>query len=358
MQVFIADPVRQTILFGIVFFIIFFFTFKRKGNISTFSKDGTEELKGYAGLAILLSHIGYFLVSDQRFLFPLSIFGGLAVNVFFFFSGFGLTRSAIKEELSPYAFYKKRFVKIIVPFWCSLLILFLADKFILGITYPGAYVLKSIFGFFPSADLFSDVNSPFWYITPIIFFYILFPLIFRRAHPLRSGILLFLIAWGVTWFALPVLPGVAYLYSVHWAVFPLGVLCAGCVPFTRIEGYIVALKKIPRRILGIVSGGIFFYVAYAYSMVGTPYEQWVSIFLLILLFITFSFFKFHSFLVRWFGKYSFGNYLLHWPLIYRYGFWFPFMPVWIGSLVAVGLSLGVSYLFHVDTEYLMKKIRR
>src|SRR5690348_6614939 len=57
----------------------------------------TQELKGVAILAVVFGHIGYFLVDDNRFLFPLSVGAGVGVNIFLFLSGYGLTLGLLKK---------------------------------------------------------------------------------------------------------------------------------------------------------------------------------------------------------------------------------------------------------------------
>jgi len=60
----------------------------------------TEELKGVGILSVVFAHISYMLVSDNHFLYPLSIAGGVGVDLFLLMSGYGLTVSMLKKKLS------------------------------------------------------------------------------------------------------------------------------------------------------------------------------------------------------------------------------------------------------------------
>jgi peptidoglycan/LPS O-acetylase OafA/YrhL len=125
MQISITNPLEQTILFGGIFIAVFIYFFRKKENYTSFSLS--KELKGFAILAIIFGHIGYFLSVDKSFLFPFSVLAGVGVNLFLFLSGYGLTVSQIQKNESIGVFYKKRLPKLFVPFWIVLISLFLAN---------------------------------------------------------------------------------------------------------------------------------------------------------------------------------------------------------------------------------------
>ena len=95
MQIEVTSPVTQTQIFALIFCLALFLSARRKKEILSFSKETTQDLKGFAILAVILSHIGYFLSTDDKFLFPFSILAGVGVNLFLFLSGFGLTVSSV-----------------------------------------------------------------------------------------------------------------------------------------------------------------------------------------------------------------------------------------------------------------------
>jgi peptidoglycan/LPS O-acetylase OafA/YrhL len=97
MQIEIINASTQNIIFITLFLAVLLRSVKKIQTNHSFTPSTTEELKGIGILAVVFSHIGYFLVNDHRFLFPLSTIAGVGVNLFLFLSGMGLTFSSIKN---------------------------------------------------------------------------------------------------------------------------------------------------------------------------------------------------------------------------------------------------------------------
>jgi peptidoglycan/LPS O-acetylase OafA/YrhL len=150
----------------------------------------SSELKGFAIIAIILAHIGYYLAQDHRFLFPLSVFAGVGVDLFLFLSGYGLAYSMLHKQLTLWQFYLRRVSRIFIPLWIILLTLFVIDKIFLDLSYPLKTILQSFVGFFPKAHLYESLNAPLWYLTFILFYYLLFPLVFWKKIPFLSAFFL------------------------------------------------------------------------------------------------------------------------------------------------------------------------
>ncbi len=222
----IDNPVSSTWIFAAVLVIFLITTARMKKNPEWFPVSLTQELKGLAILGIIFAHVGYFLISDHRFLFPLSILAGVGVDLFLFLSGFGLATSALKRSLTRLEFYRKRLARLFIPFWIALAVFFLLDFLILKLHYPLTYIIQSFLGYFPGADLFRDLNSPLWYFTLILFYYLVFPWLFSKKFPWLSALIIYLL----TYFTLSLRPsflnGVFFLYQVHLIAFPLGIFCA------------------------------------------------------------------------------------------------------------------------------------
>ena len=100
MQIIIFNPIFQTQIFIGWLLLALLLSARVKKSAGFFPVSLTSELKGVAILAVVFSHVGYFLAADHRFLFPLSVFAGAGVDIFLFLSGFGLAVSAIKKSLS------------------------------------------------------------------------------------------------------------------------------------------------------------------------------------------------------------------------------------------------------------------
>lgn len=353
MNISISNGALSTQIFLAIFALALVATIRKKKTANEFSHDLTQEIKGFAILAIIFSHIGYFLVSDHQFLFPLSIAAGVGVNLFLFLSGYGLTLSALAKPLSILEFYRHRLPKLYVPLWVTLFVFLGLDFFVLGRVYGFGTLSKMFLGFFPRADLALDINSPLWYFTLIIFYYLLFPLVFLRKYPWVSALILygagyFLILWNPA-----VLEPVMRLYRVHILAFPLGVLVGALLHTYTRSTYPERVKyiwqsverlKFLKRVLYWVSVGFLLwligYTAYRSHVGDTPWlEEATSLLTSLGVIVLFLISKLESRLLTWFGVYSFEIYLLHWPVLSRFDFLYRFTPAWLATIAYLAFFL-------------------
>lgn len=329
----IADPTNQTVLFLIIFVGLLLVSIKRNKDQAFFSKEVTNQLKGFAIFTVVFSHIGYFLSSDNRFLYPLSIAGGVGVNLFLFLSGFGLTLSHLKSPLPTLSFYKKRLVKLFIPLWVVLSILLIADFLLFKRTYSLSEIINSFLGFYPRADLWQNLDSPLWYFSIILFYYLLFPLLFIKKFPFVSPFLILLTSLLVLNLPLFVNIDVLKLYKLHYLAFPIGMLFA--LTAQKIKINLSAFLKI---LILLIFIPIVLYTS-IHSGVGQniQIEQGISLITTISLVITFLFSGVKFNLLSIFGVYSYEIYLLHWPILSRYNLFLslpPFLMV-IANIVLV-----------------------
>lgn len=343
----VPDPTLQTVLFSIIFLcLLFVFTRKRQDNVS-FSREVTDHLKGFAILAIIFSHIGYFLSTDTKFLYPYSILAGVGVNLFLFLSGFGLTFSQIKSPCSILSFYKKRLIKLFTPLWIVVAIFFLMDFLILQRTYPVSEMIQNFLGFYPKADLFQSLDSPLWYFSIILSYYLIFPLLFIRKIPWLSPILVLITTLLLFRLPLPVDPDVLKLYKLHYLAFPLGMGLG--LTIQRLGFKLHTFLKV--LILAVVVL-VFLYTAVNSDVgQGSMIEQSVSLITTLSLVIIFSLAKFKAKLLSLFGIYSYEAYLLHWPIISRYNL-FLSLPPFLNVALNLVLIISLGYLLQKAVGYL------
>lgn len=129
-------------------------------EIEFFSKKHTEIAKGIAIFIVVISHVGNF--SGARYF---TFLGGVGVALFLICSGFGLYKSYEKKGLND--FFRKRLSKVIIPYWCAVLIFY--------IIHPSEFsALRLIQNL-----LLIKVNCYYWFIQLIIILYIVFYLVYR-----------------------------------------------------------------------------------------------------------------------------------------------------------------------------------
>jgi len=379
MPILINNPVGSTDIFIAIFVFILFLTLRRKKDPELFPLALTQELKGLAILAVIFSHVGYFLSVDHRFLFPLSIMAGVGVNLFLFLSGYGLTISALKQKLSVGKFYKKRLLKLFTHFWIVIIVFFLLDFFLLHISYSWLYVIQSLLGLFPRADLFLDINSPFWFLTPVLFYYLIFPFVFLQKRPWLTAVIIYAASYFVLQFKLPVSSDVLRLYQLHLLAFPLGIAFASLffepyyfsrfVP-AKIKSFLYNIQKpvwiktildkfktqnIFRRFFKAINRPAYCimlttllvfigFAAYNSGVGESPdKEQTISLITMSAIILFFVIKKFEIKLFYFFGFYSYEVYLIHWPLMSRYDLFFKWFPGWLAMIFYLGLFLVLAF---------------
>ena len=280
---------------------------------------------------------------------------GVGVDLFLFLSGLGLTASILKNKLPALQFYKKNLLKLYVPFWLALVSFLALDFYVLKITYSWQFLTKATFGIFTTADLYKDINSPLWYFTLIVFYYLLFPILFSKKRPWLSAFLIYGVTYMVLALNFPALYWVSFFYSRHILAFPLGVFCAWLFyasPKTALVAKNVSgwLNKYFSKAgyYALVLFLILFtgYFAYFYGAQKTANAtQLVSIITMLAIVWLFSIKKIEFRLLYLFGIYSYEIYLLHWPILYRYDFIYKYLPGWLATVLYLILFVDLAWLF-------------
>jgi len=355
MPITISSPVIQTLIFAGLFFTAFLLLLRSRRDRSFFPLSLTAELKGLAILLIIFGHLGWFLFTDHKFLFPVSAASGVGVDLFLFLSGFGLAISALKKKLSFKQYFLRRFSRLYLPLWIVLIGLVILDFYILHRQYDWSVLIQTAFGYIRQADLYLDINSPLWFLTPIVFYYLLFPLFFSRRAPEVSAMLLFFAGYLVVRQEFLFLKNIQPMYDLHYWAFPLGVMFAALTQrFSSaaivIENYLWSTDKaVTAGRLAVMAflafGGYIFSI---HSGVGASkyVAAAMSIFTLYH-FVAFFILKKTAWrLPELFGRYSYEIYLVHWPLAYRYDLIFKFLPAGVATFVYLALLLGLGCLLH------------
>lgn len=374
MTTLLDNTIVSTLIFTIIFLIVLLLSIKKKKDLDVFPHSLTQELKGFAMLTVIFAHIGYFLVNDHRFLFPLSIMSGVGVNLFLFLSGYGLVVAQRNKKLTLKEYYIKRLPRLYIPLWIALVIFLIIDFVFLKINYSWSYILQSFLGYFPSADIFTDINSPSWYITLILIYYLLFPLVYINGKVWISAIVLFVIGYVVVRLEPPVLSNVLHLYKVHILAFPLGMLFASWREVFSFFSKLLSVKmkdllkkifhwlknmKVLYFILILLLIALVGYTAY-YSNVGQGMfkEQLVSIVTMLAVVLLFLLKKIELRFLYILGVYSFEIYLLHWPILTRYINLYLYLPGWLATVLYMVLFIVLGFGLKKVADYIIHKITK
>ncbi len=348
MRLFVDDPVLQTALFSIVFFLALIFVKVDKSE--GFSKELTNQLKGVSILGIVLGHIGYFLSSDSRFLYPFSIISGVGVNLFLFLSGFGLAMSQLGRAIGPLAFYKKRLLRLYLPIWIVMTAFLMLDLLLLQRSYPTEEIVKNYLGLFTSANPAFSFNSPLWYFTLILFYYLVFPWVFFKRIVLISPLLILLLSLLLVRLPLPISQDNYQLFKLHLWAFPLGVALA-----LFKDRFRFSVNRFLSYCLLAVCGLVFSYTA-VHSGVGEGIdkEQLLSLVTMFSLIGIFFLSRLSFKLFSWFGVYSYEVYLIHWPLLTRFNI-FSGMPPFLMVTLELILFLLLGFLIQRLVSVILRR---
>lgn len=368
MPITLTDDIYQTNLIVITVLIaVVLFTFRRSKHTDLFPVSVTQELKGLGILTVVFAHFAYMLVTNADFLFPLSIIAGVGVDLFLFMSGYGLTVGMLKKPLPILEFYKRRVIKIFIPFWVAIILIFAANAIFLDIHYSVPYMIQSLLGWFPTAEGFDDVNSPFWYITWMMMFYVLFPLVFSTKRPWLSAIILAVIATLIGVYN-PLEMGDNWLHRLHTVAFSLGIVFAWLLFETKDKEnkLVVYLKEFrnkakftPYIVIALMLGVVVYMSLHTTAnhwptltaILGKGYfvDQLTSIIIMFAFIVIFSLKKFDNKFLSIYGLYSFEVYLIHWPLIGRYDIFFDIFPAWAAVIAWLITFIVVSWLLQKIT---------
>ncbi|MEI7810647.1 MAG: acyltransferase [bacterium] len=364
MNIHIANSATETFIFIFVLTCLLFLSLrpKEKNDDNIIPQKVTQELKGFAILAVVFSHIGYYLVDDKMFLFPLSIMAGVGVNLFLLLSGFGLSSSLSNNKKQPVKyFYSHELPKLYIPLWYTLCFYIFFD-FIKKIIYSPTTIIESFLGFFPQANLYKDINSPLWYFTLILFYYLLFPIVFNKKYPWLSALGIFITSFFLISNLLPLSSQVINLYTVHMAAFPIGMCLYWLTSKKQVKKIIKLLStKITEGFyLALISTLIFiiFYSALNSYVGQVVYkEQFISIFTSLCIFTLFTIKKNIFRLFSIFGLYSYEIYLIHWPLMYRYNFLYSHFNPWLATVFYLCVFVCFGWILKKISNYTIVTIK-
>ncbi len=168
------------IIYPLALLVMIFYGAKvtRGGEIASeyLNIEQTKMIQAAACIAIIIHHITQqitgFGAYDKG---PVTIFnyvGYLFTALFFFVSGYGLYISFLNKNDYLKTFVKKRFPRVLIPFFCINALGVLLCAMCYGIRYTLSGALSDIFGL-------TLVNSNGWFIVEIVVLYVLFYSIFN-----------------------------------------------------------------------------------------------------------------------------------------------------------------------------------
>ncbi len=256
-----------------------------------FSVENSMILRGLMAINVVLCHFSHYY--GNGIILPVfTALGNLAVGIFFFLSGFGLMKQYLNRPDYRKTFFRKRILKVIVPYMIFTVLYWLYYTLI-GKTYG----LKDVI-----LKLFTDepLVTYSWYLVEIIVLYLFFWLFMHLIKTeKRYMILLNLISYLVLFAFYKSRNYVSYCYySTH--MFAIGIIWA-----TYEEKINTFIQKYGKYL--IVPSAAIIVVFFR----NTPFYPLTEIAFLLLIAVFFSHFSYQNRFLSYIGRISMEKYLIH-----------------------------------------------
>lgn len=307
------------------------------GNVTNseqyFTRSTSQTLKAIAILFLILGHFNVFCMGGTA---VVKEFGEWGVLIFLIVSGMGLVKSYSFNNCEK-LFIRRRFSKIMLPLWMTLVLFYFLDFFLLNTTYPWQEIALSFVGILNKAP----PNPPLWFIPFILYLYGVFWLISNIRLPVHSKcLLLILAAFGTTGLItrVPVLLNYFGGWTTYTYAFPLSV----CLMVYRRVLILKFLALFNRFRLTIFT--VWLAVGALFIMLDTARTPFFVIFVAISVFYL-DRMKSKPKLLLLLGEHSYELYLIHFPFLAAYGFVIGREPVvFFGAIYCVCTLLGAAVM--------------
>lgn len=314
---------------------------KRSGEPSedglVFDKLCTKELKGAAIIFVILGHMS---IDKHIYIAPNMIYAGAwGVTLFLILSGFGITKSYLNNGINLSKLFG-RIKSILIPYSVVTLVWILIDSLYLGKSYSAKTIFLALMGI----DVKRSIDASMWYISIILFWYIIFYLSFRL--PIKSFIkvlLLFCFSYVINkGYFNTYLLDLSYNWQLSAFSFPIGVTLA--LYSGEIKNY---FKEVNLEVLlAIMTAGFFllfnFFIKHnsssiRYYIISNTFLSFSLIILITLL----RKYNITSKFIEFIGSISYEMYLFEGVFMWKYSL----LRIFHNKLISLILYFGVLILF-------------
>lgn len=312
-------------------------------NIEFLSKPVTDCIKGLCIIVILLHHIS-LRMQPPRLMLPYTFFGHLAVSMFLFLSGYGLTMSKLQKNNYLNNFFSKRLSKVYLPF-------ILVNALTLILLFS---VFNTKFSVIQTILYLSGINlidSTQWFVISILLFYVVFYLCFKFFKPEVAPKII--LVYAFSYFLILIF----FRFGEWWYntvfCFPIGVYVA-----LYYNKFVEFMKKNYAAICSssLISFAVFFYLGHFIPTLFSVFFNTISSVCFVFLMLSFLFkIKFNSKPFLFIGSIAYEMYLIHMKIFVPY---FGCIKIKGSYTVYIYLALVilVSFLFNKLFKLMRKPI--
>jgi len=316
-----------------------------------------DYLKGISMAGIVIYHLLTVFWGITGTVALAASFAGAGIHLFNVCSGFGLGLSQLRTPLKTLAFFRRRFLKIYLPYILAVTLYLATSGFIFQTVQPIRDYLSHVFLYKMFREYrINSFGGHFWYISTILQFYILFlPLMLLHKRMGGRGFFLLCAAVSVLWTMAGRLLGVGELRvwsscALHYLwEFALGI----CLAERCRERDTVMASPLPLWAVGAVSAvclGIYGLT----SLKGGLLQAYNDIFALASIFgiyyLLYQILPLRRIFV-WVSSISFSWYLTHYLVFNAV---FQLLP--LGDVLCTAVSFPVSIVFAWGFQKLTERI--
>lgn len=318
-----------------------------KGVTESLSVSDSTKIKGILCVMVMFHHFSGWFVDQNIIIYTFSHIGSFIVGMFFFLSGYGLSKSDLKKK-PGFKLYIKRFLRIILPYWiCEIVYLIVHFVFNVGLDAEvnGVNLIKSVF-------TIGEIVSFSWYVTATLAVYLIYYLSLKFVK--RKYLPIVIIAVMIVTFAF-----VPDLWVTYFA-FPLGMIISekedrfiGKDKNTLKSGIIALLSIV------IVAASCVFKILsqnYGQQMLMNICDSMGAVAFSLLVYILLTKIKVGNAVTAFFGKMSYEFYLLHGISILLANQIFGIDKPFFFIITAFAISTLLSFLVSKLTDMLIKPI--
>jgi peptidoglycan/LPS O-acetylase OafA/YrhL len=318
------------------------------------------------GIAVLFLIFGHFAVKCVEGVLPFSFAARWAVIIFLFLSGVGLTKKYGLSGLNS-KFIISRIRRLLIPLWITLILFYTLNYFLLGWSKEPVKIIINFAGIlFPWQP-----NDPAWFITYIIYLYILYCVasFVKTRDSIKPAIIMFLSY--ITMFCIihSSLLGYFGIWIEYTCVFSVSVLVG--VYRNELFHYMKSFYDSSIFVYFIIllsSALVFMYYdgtnnmylkmleVNSFMQVVKTVQLLLFIIPLLMLACCLDHSKYESRLLSYLGDYSYEIYLLHMPFMVFYDFFLFRRPLAIYFFVYILYIAALAKGLRLASEYFKKKL--
>jgi len=287
----------------------------------------------FRGIAIILLVVGHYSVFCLQGTQPFEMAGEIAVIFFLFLSGVGLTKSYGLNRINK-IYFVNRVRRVIIPLWLTLALFFFLDFLLLKKVYSILDILLPFMGILGK----SPPNGTTWFISYILYLYIIFYAVSHLNFHLYSKVILLFLLCYLTNKCIAIVPVFNHFFggwNTYTFAFPLSILVAlNENPFARL------LKRFqdinPAMVYFILIIIIFIYLS------AEKFRTGYLIMLISIAAFLVSSMRLQVHLLKWIGAHSYEIYLLHLPFLTSYSYLGEKLPQSLRIIMYISLLLLLS----------------